>query len=201
VTGSATPEELLPELNLHWLNEPEQARLDRVQLTAGPATDWFIDPRGHSDPILNAPALVGRTRGDFLLHAHVAVELGSTFDAGALVCFSDWRTWAKLCLERSPEGEPTVVSVVTRDTSDDCNSFALEASHAWLRIARIATGLAFHTSTDSVTWRLIRHFALPIGEELLVGFEAQSPLGPGCTATFTGIRYDRATLQDIRSGA
>ena len=115
--------------------------------------------------------------------------------------FGDERVWAKLCFECSPQLEPMVVSVVTRGVSDDCNSFAVDADHVWLRVSRIGPAFAFHASMDGATWSLVRHFALPATDELLVGFEAQSPLGTGCTASFTKLRYEAQTLSDIRSGA
>jgi regulation of enolase protein 1 (concanavalin A-like superfamily) len=196
-------EELLPELQLRWLGEPTAARFgpDSVEISAGPKTDWFIDPGGVAEPMLNAPALVGSPGGDFLLSARVAVEFGSTFDAGVLVLFDHERLWAKLCFEYSPEREPMVVSVVTDGVSDDCNSFVVDADHVWLRVARIGAAFAFHASTDGALWKLVRHFGLPAGEALRVGFEAQSPLGDGCTAAFTSIRHEARTLAEIRNGA
>jgi regulation of enolase protein 1 (concanavalin A-like superfamily) len=196
------PEELLPELNLEWLTEPARTRIEQscIEITAGAATDWFIDPGG-SEPIVNAPALAGSPKGDFLFSARVAVEFAAAFDAGALLLFGHRRLWAKLCFECSPQLEPMVVSVVTRDVSDDCNSFAVDADHVWLRVSRIGSAFAFHASTDGAVWRLVRHFALPVTDRLLVGFEAQSPLGAGCTASFTDVRYEAQRLSDIRSGA
>ena len=203
LTSAVNPEALLPGLDLNWLTEPAGAQLEHgsLEITAGAATDWFIDPGGGSAPMLNAPALVGSPSGDFLLGARVAVEFASTFDAGALVLFGHRHLWAKLCFECSPQREPMVVSVVTRDVSDDCNSFAVDVDHVWLRVSRIGAAFAFHASTDGETWRLVRHFALPVTDKLLVGFEAQSPLGTGCTASFTKVSYEAQTLSDIRSGA
>jgi len=93
-----------------------------------------------------------------------------------------------------------VVSVVTRDLSDDCNSAVVGADHVWLRVSRIGAAFAFHSSSDGATWNLVRHFALPPTDELLVGFEAQSPLGEGCTASFTEVDYAMQRLPDLRSG-
>jgi regulation of enolase protein 1 (concanavalin A-like superfamily) len=107
---------------LRWL-EPAlawSAGDRRLELSAGPATDLFVDPAG-GVPLLNAPALVGEVEGDFLFGASVRPELAATFDAGVLLVYRSETSWAKLCLERSPQGEPTVVSVVTRGVSDDCN--------------------------------------------------------------------------------
>ncbi|HEY5058562.1 MAG TPA: DUF1349 domain-containing protein, partial [Gaiellaceae bacterium] len=182
--------------------EPVGAHADDgvLEIAAGRRTDWFVDPGGIAPPVASAPALVGTPSGDFQLSAHVAVAFGAMFDAGALVLFGHERAWAKLCLEYSPRSEPMIVSVVTRDLSDDCNSFVVDGNDAWLRVSRIGRQFAFHASTDGSAWELIRHFALHPDEEMLVGFEAQSPRGEGCTAHFTGIRYEQTTLADIRSG-
>src|ERR1700704_1626591 len=115
---------------LAWLSDPERWTIAAGKLTivAGPQTDWFIDPAGDKDPVVNAPALVGAVDGDFMLSARVSVDFRETFDAGVLMLHANDGCWAKLCLERSPEGRPMVVSVVTRQLSDDCNSSVLDQS-------------------------------------------------------------------------
>ena len=57
----------------------------------------------------------------------------ATYDAGVLTLRRRDDLWAKLCFERSPQGEPMVVSVVTRGVSDDCNSFVVDGRSVWLR--------------------------------------------------------------------
>jgi regulation of enolase protein 1 (concanavalin A-like superfamily) len=187
---------------LDWLIEPQAWTADDASLvvTAGPRTDWFVDPQRRTGPTLNAPALLGRVGGDFLLSARVTVDFAATYDAGVLVVRASERVWAKLCFEYSPDGEPMVVSVVTRDVSDDCNSFVVDGSTVWLRVARLGPALAFHASTDGSRWRLVRHFALDLDEEPSLGFLAQSPTGEGCTVTFERIAYEAARLADLRSG-
>jgi uncharacterized protein len=170
-----------------------------LQAEARGRTDLFVDP-GSGVEHLNAPRLLGPVAGDFTLAARVGVDLQSTFDAGALLLLAHERLWAKLCLELSPEGKPTVVSVVTREVSDDCNSFATERNDVWLRIARLGTAFAFHASTDGTRWELVRHFALAADSELQVGFLVQSPLGGGCTVRFDEIAFTQVRLEDIRSG-
>lgn len=109
--------------------------------------------------------------------------------------------WAKLCFELSPQGRPTVVSVVTRDFSDDCNSFTVEAPSTWLRISRLGQAFAFHASTDGNYWQLARYFSLGPSTVVSLGFEAQSPLGGTCTAHFTNVRFAAGTLDKIRDGS
>ncbi|MGD0274229.1 MAG: DUF1349 domain-containing protein [Gaiellaceae bacterium] len=186
---------------LRWLTPAQDWQVGERSLVlgTGPATDLFADP-ARAEPLANAPALVGAARGDFLLSARVRVEFASTFDAGVLLLHRDERNWAKLCFELSPQGEPTVVSVVTRGVSDDCNSFAVKGAEVWLRIARLGDCFAFHASTDAVFWRLVRYFALEGEGEVSIGFLVQSPTGEGCRARFDEIGYAERRLVDLRSG-
>jgi regulation of enolase protein 1 (concanavalin A-like superfamily) len=95
-----------------------------LQVTAGPRTDMFVSPSGEA-PTLNAPRLLGPIAGDFQLSARVTVDFQGTYDAGVLLVWSNEQSWAKLCFEYSPQRDPMIVSVVTRVTSDDANSFVV----------------------------------------------------------------------------
>jgi regulation of enolase protein 1 (concanavalin A-like superfamily) len=163
-------------------------------------TDLFADPSGPA-PVLDAPRALSPVTGDFQLVARVTAELRELFDAGALLLWCAAERWAKLALERSPERKPTIVSVVTRGTSDDCNSCALEHPASWLRISRLGAACAFHVSDDGTTWRLIRHFAIAGWEPLSAGFLVQSPRGRGTAAAFSEVRFLPVALEDLRSGA
>ena len=188
-------------LELRWHLPPEDWDLAAGILTVktGARTDLFIDPSGEP-PVGNAPCLLGSSSGDFLLSARVTVEFAARFDAGALLIHVDDRSWAKLCFEYAPLEVPTVVSVVTRGLSDDCNSYPAESNTTWLRVARRGGAFAFHCSADGERWRLVRHFALAQAADVAIGFLAQSPEGDGCTATFDSIRYRVERLGDLRSG-
>jgi regulation of enolase protein 1 (concanavalin A-like superfamily) len=190
----------LPSLpmNLSWLGPPPAWSDDGgLTIDAPPASDWFIDPSG-AVAVTTAPALLGRPPDDdFLLSARVELDAKGTFDAGVLFVYANDTTWAKLCLERSPQGRLTILSVVTRGTSDDCNSYAVDGNSAWLRVARFKGAFAFHASRNGERWDLIRHFDLPIGD-VRIGFEVQSPTGDGCRATFADIAYANRQLTDLR---
>jgi len=188
---------------LHWLAQPERWHADdsTLSLVSGARTDWFIDPSGAREPTLNGAALVGPTASEYLFSARVHVDFAATFDAGALMLHDGERTWAKLCLEYSPAGEPMVVSVVTRGTSDDANGFVVDGADVWLRIARMGQAFAFHASTDGSEWKLIRHFTLGDDVDPAVGLEAQSPTGDGCEVRFDEIRFEPRRLSDLRDGS
>jgi regulation of enolase protein 1 (concanavalin A-like superfamily) len=190
-------------LPLRWLGRPQawESGEGCLSISAGPGCDLFVDPGGSiSAGLESPPMLVCEPSGDFALSARVGVDFASTYDAGVLVLFRDELCWAKLCFERSPHGQPTVVSVVNRRASDDCNHFAVAGSQIWFRIARGGDCFAFHASTDGALWQLIRYFAFDDPAGISVGFEAQSPTGEGCRVSFDEIRYEAGRLTDLRCG-
>jgi hypothetical protein len=185
-----------------WLGAPASADYGAgvLSMRAGPRTDWFADP-GTDEVAATAPALVAPLPGAFRLAARVQVDFRSTFDAGALVLWHDERRWAKLAFERSPQGQPMIVSVVTRGESDDCNSIPIDSDAIWLRVASLGAAHAFHASSDGQTWQFVRYFRLAAAETPQIGFEAQSPYGDGCTARFSALSYTPGQLPDLRNGS
>ena len=174
-------------------------------LTAAANTDMFIDPAGTDLADLpDAGRFVGLPpAGDFTLAAQVSVEFGSMYDAGVLLIHARERHWAKCCFEYSAQLQPTAVTVVTRGTSDDGNSFEVDGSTLWLRITRTGAAWAFHASADGSWWRLLRYFALggDPAELVRVGFLAQSPAGQGATATFDHITFAPGAPANLRDGS
>src|ERR1700730_11460314 len=105
-----------------------------LTLTAAARTDMFVDPAGAGE-VPEAGRCVGfPPAGDFTLATQVSADFASMYDAGVLLLHAAERTWAKLCFESSPQLKPTAVTVVTRETSDDCNSFEVDGSTLWLWI-------------------------------------------------------------------
>ncbi len=185
---------------LAWLLEPTsfQTTAKTFTVTAQAKTDWFVDPNGaaHFD---NAPALLFDADKDFTLSSKVTVDFKSTYDAGVLCFYQHPKSWAKLCFERSPQGSPMIVSVVTKGTSDDCNSVPMTENSIYLRISKIGGTYAFHFSSTGDFWHMVRYFALE-NALLKAGFLAQSPTGDGCKVKFSEIKLEYKTLKDIRSG-
>jgi regulation of enolase protein 1 (concanavalin A-like superfamily) len=173
-------------------------------LTAAAGTDLFVDPAGPGDEGLlpDAGRLVGLPpAGDFTLAARVSVEFASVYDAGVLLVHAAERQWAKLCFEYSPQRRPATVTVVTRGTSDDCNSYEVDGNTVWLRITRSGAAWAFHASADGAWWRLLRYFALDSADLARIGFLAQSPAGQGCAATFDQIAFRPGAPANLRDGS
>jgi len=178
-----------------------------VTAAAAPHSDIFVDPGAdtqlNAESMLNAATLLGvPPDGDFQFSARVTVGFASTYDAGVLLLWIDDRHWGKFCFEYSPDREPMIVSVVTRDVSDDANAFVVDGRTVWLRVSRIDHAFAYHASLDGRTWRLIRFFTIgDAATPVSVGFEAQSPTGDGCLVTFDDIHFSRERLRELRDGS
>ena len=173
-----------------------------LTLSGGPRSDLFIDPSGDEAARPDAGRWTGLPgENDFTLVARVAVAFSAGFDAGALLLYLSERRWAKLCYELSPQGRPAAVTVVTRGTSDDSNSFETAGGPLWLRVTRSQRSWAFHASTDGGYWQLLRYFTLGEASGARVGFLAQSPRGPGCTAVFDSVRFTLGAPSDLRDGS
>jgi regulation of enolase protein 1 (concanavalin A-like superfamily) len=187
---------------LSWLNSPVSFKIENgetLRIAAAKSTDWFIDPfEGRS--FAAAPMLLFEPGGDFVLSAKVTVDFRTKWDAGALFVYVNGTTWAKLALELSPDKRPTLVTVVTRGLSDDCNSFAIEGASVYLQVARRGDAVVFYASTDGRAWKILRSFNLGNTQGLRAGFEAQSPAGEGATAVFSEIRYAPKRIANIYTG-
>jgi len=186
---------------LHWLNQPQSWDLSpagQLTITSPARADWFIDPQGAVN-ISNAPVLLFPTSGPCLLSVQVIVNHVATYDAGVLMVYESPLAWAKFCLELSPQGLATIVSVVTRGVSDDCNAFPVNGP-VYMRVSKLEQAYAFHVSQDGSKWDLIRYFKLEDSRNAQIGFEAQSPIGNGHTVSFRDIRFEPQLLADIRSG-
>jgi regulation of enolase protein 1 (concanavalin A-like superfamily) len=205
---------------LCWLNDvvgdAVSSSDDVLTMVTGKETDWFNPPPDPSSPsrLANAPALVfSAPQGvDWQLSAKVTVKHQYLFDAGTLFVHQGDNDWCKLCFEYSPEKLPTVVSVVTRDISDDANGAAIPAQQeegaspsVHLRISKYGPAgvMAFHYSIDGGNyWTLHRAFSLRNPHaSTSIGFLAQAPTGESCTASFSQIEWSETTLSNLRDGS
>jgi uncharacterized protein len=103
-------------------------------------------------------------------------------------------------LELSPEKQPTVVTVVTRGLSDDCNSVPITGDTVYLQIARKKSTYVFYYGMDGTTWKIVRTFNLSAQAKMSVGFESQSPAGAGTKAEFSQIQYSPKTITNVYTG-
>ena len=184
---------------LNWQNTPHSWNIDSknvLTISSKLKTDWFVDP--FDGTVANsAPILLFTPGSDYVLSARVTVKFASKWDAGALMVMGDDHHWAKLSFEFSPDGKPTLVTVVTRGLSDDCNSMNLAKDSVYLRIAKSGRTYVFYFSRDGQNWQILRTFSLDTELPVRVGFESQSPAGPGAVAEFSTITYIPHRIGDI----
>jgi uncharacterized protein len=201
VSGQTTLSISIPGLpgTLNWQNAPRSWNIDGKNLltiSSSPKTDWFVDPFDGT-VAKNAPILLFTPDPDYVLSARVTVKFATKWDAGALMLWGDDHHWAKLSYELSPDGKPTLVTVVTRGLSDDCNFVQLSADSVYLRIAKSGATYVFYFSTNGQSWQILRTFSLDTKLPVRVGFESQSPAGPGAVAKFSTITYDPHRIGNI----
>lgn len=170
---------------------------DKVVITSEGKTNLFNSPSGKSK-VSNAPMLLFEPKGDFTLSAKVSGDLKAVYDVAALVIYQDENCWAKFCYENSVTKEPTIVSVVTRNFSDDCNSVRTGAS-AYMSVVKKGNEFSFFYSPDGKEWKMIRNFHLDVRQGLKLGFASHGSRGDGFTAVFSEIKYKDEALSDMRA--
>ncbi len=185
---------------LQWLNAPPEWEFTEEGLTIVPnASSDFFRPYDRP-PKDNCCLLYAEVRGDFTAVAQVTAQLVAFGDAAALTVRSKETQWAKLCLERSPIGEVSIVSVVTDPWSDDCNSELVTSCDSYLRLTRKGDLFGMHYSLDGAKWRFVRAFVLEIPRRAMVGIHAQAPFSAGCRVLFRSLTIAPEPIADFRSG-
>jgi uncharacterized protein len=184
---------------LKWQNTPRSWNLDAknvLTIASNAKTDWFVDPFDGT-VAKTAPILLFSPGSDYVLSTRVVVQFATKWDAGALMLWGDDPHWAKLSFEFSPDQKPTLVTVVTRGLSDDCNSLSISGDSVYLRVAKSGHTYVFYFATDGQTWQILRTFSLDTDLFVRVGFESQSPAGTGAVAKFSAISYDPHRISNI----
>ena len=150
----------------------------------------------HSYSIFNAPFLSFVPDPDFVLSAKITVQFRQKWDAGALLLATDSLHYIKFGFEKDYTLKNRVVSVVTDPYSDDCNSIGLGSMDVYYCMAKTGDMVLLYESPDGKSWYLVRELNFPMHGRVRLGFVAQSPVGEGCTVTFSQIRYDTKKVTD-----
>ncbi len=199
ITGCAQKQTKLDAIPhpLEWENKPIDFAIiqNKVTITAGEKTDMFRDPNVTYNTD-NAPKLLFRADPDFVLSVAIEQAFTNKWDGGAIVLKSDSINWIKFCFEKDYTGARRVVSVVTKNISDDSNSIELNANKAYFKMAKAGNVITLYCSADGEKWLLIRHLQFETRPGFKVGFLAQSPTGTKCEVTFSEIRYEKKKIKD-----
>jgi hypothetical protein len=195
--GHAQDRHALPTLSalpapLVWHNATADWAIDQggaFTLAAGKKTDWFVWPGAGDYRPDSSPRLLFKTDDNFSFSTRIDVAAHATYDAGCIALVGTASRWAKFCLEAQTDGSLAVISVVTRDFSDDATSYAVTGTSAWLKVAKDQRGIFFYASPDGRKWTIIRKFNLDAPDGLRAGFSVQSPEGNGARAVFSDFHY------------
>lgn len=186
---------------LAWHNTPVSYAVkgNMLTVTAGEKTDMFRDPNVTYNTD-NAPKLLFQPDSNFILTTSIRHSFVSKWDGGAIVLIEDSLNWIKFCFEKDYTGTRRVVSVVTKDISDDCNSIAITGDRVFYKIAKAANVITLYASTDGSKWLLVRHLQFNNKKPVKVGFLAQSPTGKSCRVEFSSITYQARKIADPYTG-
>src|SRR6516165_10219668 len=117
---------------MFWENHPKKFVIvkDTLEISAGGKTDMFRDPNVTYNTD-NAPKLMFYSDEDFVMTASIEHVFANKWDGGALVLIQDSLNWIKFCFEKDYTGAHRVVSVVTKNISDDCNSIEMQKNKVY----------------------------------------------------------------------
>jgi regulation of enolase protein 1 (concanavalin A-like superfamily) len=182
---------------LFWENTPVKYTIkdDELMIVAGEKTDMFRDPNVTYNTD-NAPKLLFKADEDFVLTASIEHAFVSKWDGGAIVIMQDSLNWIKFCFEKDYTGAKRVVSVVTKNISDDCNSVEIDAQKVYYKVARAGNVITLYYSANGKNYFLVRHLQFDAPNGVKVGFLAQSPTGKRCEVRFSNIVYRKKKIAD-----
>jgi len=172
---------------------------DEIELVAGPKTDMFRDPNVTYNTD-NAPKMLFEADSNFVLTAAIEHSFTSKWDGGAIVIKQDSLNWIKFCFEKDYTGAKRVVSVVTKNISDDCNSVEVKSNRVFYKLAKAGNVVTLYYSLDGIKWFLVRHLQFDTESGFKVGFLAQSPTGEKCDVKFSKITYVVKKIKDPYAG-
>lgn len=186
---------------LSWLNPPKNYQVNDgvLEIEVAKGTDFFNNPED-STIVGTAPFLYQQASGDFVATAVVQPDFSSQWNAVALLLYLDPENWIKFAFESSDATGPSIVSVVTKGTSDDANGAVLDEHQTiWLTIARKGNNYAMHWSADGQNYSMARLTAMPVSPVVKIGIEAQSPVGEKALHKIHDFTIESKTVKDLRN--
>ena len=183
-----------------WLNEPDEYSLSNnsLSITAGAKSDYFNDPSSNSINA-NAPFLYKEISGDFVATALLKPDFNDMWNALSLMMHINDRNWIKFAFENSDATSKSIVTVVTRNVSDDANGVILnEIDMVWLKLARRKNNYSLHWSVDGKEYKMARLSAMPHSDTVKIGIEAQCPVGEHAKHKVLYFSIEKKSVGDLR---
>lgn len=120
------------------------------------------------------------------------------YDSACIMVMVDQKNWAKLCFELVNQ-VPTIVSVVTRQLSDNCISERTGKAKPYLRALRAGNCFGFHYSLDAIKWTLVRFFAMQAPTKVKIGVLGQCPVGKGTKVRIESFDFETGRIKDAKT--
>lgn len=174
----------------------------KIELRSGQETDYFIEPGMPPYDKSNAPLLlktVDNTK-PFTFSVKTTPGHGVKYDAGMVFIYLNSRHWLKFAFEADERLLTRIVTVKTKDYSDDNNHDVVNNPSVYLKISSDTKVVGFYYSVDGQQWQLVRVFKNEYPKQLQLGIGTQSPAGKGNTAVFEDLQFSEQCVKDFRMG-
>lgn len=188
--------------DLKWLNQPKSFTIKNNSLTVvvEKGSDFFNNPED-STITSTAPVLYKQVSGDFVAKALVRPDFSSMWNAAAIMVHIDSNNWIKFAFENSDATGQSIVTVVTKNVSDDANGVILtNHEKVWLKLVRKGNIYSMLWSLDDKDYKMARLTAMPPVDPIKIGVEAQCPVGKSATHEILYFEVEKKTVADLRKG-
>ncbi|WP_459481402.1 DUF1349 domain-containing protein [Clostridium saccharoperbutylacetonicum] len=194
-------------MEFKWLNKSTITKEGkRIEIFAPKESDFFCNNGAVGDEgitpesLSNAPFYYTEVTGDFIMRVKVSHDFKDMYDSSSIMIMQDMTHWAKACFELTDFNTHAVVSVVTKDQSDDANGCNIDGNSVWLQVCHVGQSFAFHYSIDGDNYYMMRFFNLPAEKTLKVGLLAQAPTGSGGIRIYEDLTIEKRKVKNIRMG-
>ena len=174
----------------------------KIEITAGAETDFFIEPGEPPYEKANAPLLlkdVDNTR-PFTFSVKTTPVHTVKYDAGMAFLFIDSKHWLKFAFEADERMNRRIVTVKTKNFSDDNNHDVINSSSVYLKISSDTKAIGFYYSVNGEQWQLVRVFKNEYPPVFKIGIGSQSPAGKGNKTVFEKLQFFQQSVKDFRTG-
>lgn len=174
----------------------------KIEMTAGKSTDFFIEPGSPPYELSNAPLLLKEVDNTkpFTFSFKTTPQHSVKYDAGMAFIYINYKNWLKFAFEADERMNHRLVTVKTKDFSDDNNHDAIQSPSVYMKISSDTKVVGFYYSIDSKEWQLVRVFKNDYPSVIKVGIGTQSPAGEGNKSLFEEIKFSDQSVKDFRLG-
>ncbi|GGD69546.1 hypothetical protein GCM10011514_37070 [Emticicia aquatilis] len=175
---------------------------DSLEMVSSTETDFFIEPGQPPYNKANAPLLLIPVDNSkpFTFSIKVSPTHLVKYDAGMAFLYVNDSEWLKFAFEVDERMIGRIVTVKTKEFSDDNNHDVIPAKSVYLKISSDTKVVGFYYSLDAKTWQLVRVFKNEYPQNLKIGIGSQSPAGKGNKSIFSEFQFAETNVKDFRMG-